>query len=188
MLTFISPRLFRFRYMSRDLDKPYTGGFIGKTHHFALRVYIEDTDLGGVVYHSNYLRFLERARSDLLRSLGIGQREALTSGLGIYAVSEMRINYRKPARLDDELTILSHLVELRAASCVIHQQITRGGELITDAVVTAAFLTPEGRPRRHPPEWRKKFEEMLDLVPSDLSTLTPQPSPQTPTPAPRQNR
>jgi acyl-CoA thioester hydrolase len=146
--------------MSRELEKPYTGGFIGATHYFALRVYIEDTDLGGVVYHSNYLRFLERARSDLLRSLGINQRDALHTGLGIYAVSDMHIKYRRPARLDDELTILSRLVELRAASCVLDQQIVRGSELIAEAVVTAAFLTPEGRPRRHPPAWRLKFEQI----------------------------
>ena len=73
--------------MNSETPEPYAGHFIGKTHYFALRVYFEDTDLGGVVYHANYLRFLERARSDLLRSLGINQREAIENGTGVYAVA-----------------------------------------------------------------------------------------------------
>ena len=79
------------------IEKPYEGAFVGDAHHFALRVYIEDTDLGGVVYHANYIRFLERARSDLLRAAGIDQRAAIEKGEGVYAVAELRIKYIKPA-------------------------------------------------------------------------------------------
>lgn len=144
--------------MSAELEKPYSGAFIGASHCFALRVYIEDTDLGGVVYHANYLRFMERARSDLLRSLDIDQKAAFERGEGIYAVTEMHVKFCRSARFDDELIILSRLEELRGASCVIHQQILRGRELILEASVTAAFLNPKGRPRRQPAEWVKKFE------------------------------
>ena len=72
-----------------DHDTPYQGGFHGKTHHFALRVYFEDTDVAGIVYYANYSRFMERARSDMLRAAGIDQRAALESGEGVYAVAEV---------------------------------------------------------------------------------------------------
>ena len=144
--------------MSMELEKPYQGAFKGHEHYFALRVYIEDTDLGGVVYHANYLRFLERARSDLLRSLGIDQRVAFENGEGIYAVTEMHIKYSRPARLEDELVIVSHVAEIRGASCVIEQKILRGHDILAKAMVTAAFLNSEGRPKRQPAEWVKKFE------------------------------
>jgi len=144
--------------MKPELQKPYAGGFIGKSHYFALRVYIEDTDLGGVVYHANYLRFLERARSDMLREAGINQRTAIENRVGVYAVAEVLIKYRKPAKLDDELIIVTRLDEIRGVSCVISQQILRGADPIADATVTVAFLTPDGRPKRQPSEWVQKFK------------------------------
>jgi acyl-CoA thioester hydrolase len=150
--------------MSTEIKKPYEGAFIGNAHYFALRVYIEDTDLGGVVYHANYLRFLERARSDLVRSLGIDQRAAIERGDGVYAVAEMHIKYCRPARLEDELVIMSQLDEIRGASCVIRQKVLRGHEILADATVTVVFLTPQGRPRRQPPEWVKKFEGIKGAI------------------------
>jgi acyl-CoA thioester hydrolase len=144
--------------MNAEIEKPYAGGFRGDAHYFALRVYIEDTDLGGVVYHANYLRFLERARSDLLRCAGIEQRAAIESGLGVYAVAELHIKYCKPARLEDELVVVSHLDDLRGVSCIISQKIMRGDDLLAQATVTVAFLGPEGRPKRQPSEWVEKFK------------------------------
>ena len=143
-----------------DLDRPYVGGFRGNTHRFALRVYFEDTDVAGIVYYANYLRFMERARSDMLRAAGIDQRAALENGSGVYAVAEANIKYRGSAKLDDELVVLSEIREVRAAACVIHQRVMRGLELLTDAMVTAAFLSPQGRPRRQPREWVEKFERL----------------------------
>ena len=142
------------------LEKPYEGGFIGNEHHFALRVYIEDTDLGGVVYHANYVRFLERARSDLLRAAGINQRTAIERGEGVYAVAELRIKYLKPARLDDDLIVISRLDDLHGACCVISQEIYRDREVLAKAMVTVAFLGPHGRPKRQPAEWVEKFERI----------------------------
>jgi acyl-CoA thioester hydrolase len=144
-----------------SVDKPYEGAFVGKAHHFALRVYFEDTDTAGVVYYANYLRFMERARSDMLRAVGIDQRGALERGEGVYAVSEVAIRYRAPARLDDALLVVSHVREVRAASCLIQQRVMRGGDILTDASVTAAFLTPEGRPRRQPRDWVDKFKALM---------------------------
>src|SRR5688500_1580042 len=108
-----------------EYDRPYQGGFEGKTHRFALRVYFEDTDVAGIVYYANYLRFMERARSDMLRAAGIDQRASLDKGEGVYAVADLAIKYRRPARLDDDLVVVSHVREVRAASCVIHQRVMR---------------------------------------------------------------
>ncbi|HMJ93438.1 MAG TPA: YbgC/FadM family acyl-CoA thioesterase [Allosphingosinicella sp.] len=143
-----------------DFTRPYEGAFVGRTHHFALRVYFEDTDVAGIVYYANYLRFMERARSDMLRLLGVDQRAALEGGEGIYAVAEVAIKYRSPARLGDDLLVVTDLQEIRAASVLIHQRVMRGREILTDAMVTAAFLTPEGRPRRQPRDWVDRFERL----------------------------
>lgn len=143
-----------------DHDRPYQGAFVAGTHHFALRVYFEDTDTAGVVYYANYLRFMERARSDMLRAVGINQRAVLEAGEGAYYVAEVAIRYRKPARLDDALLVLSEVREIRAASCVIHQRVMRERELLTEADVTAAFLSADGRPQRQPRAWVEKFEAL----------------------------
>jgi acyl-CoA thioester hydrolase len=146
--------------MGAELDIPYRGGFVGRTHHFALRVYFEDTDTAGIVYYANYLRFMERARSDMLRAVGIDQRSAMERGEGVYAVADVSIRYRGSAKLDDELVVLSEVRAVRAAACVIHQRVMRGGETLTEASVTAAFITPEGRPKRQPREWTEIFERL----------------------------
>jgi acyl-CoA thioester hydrolase len=148
--------------VSRDIDKPYEGAFVGRTHRFALRVYFEDTDTAGIVYYANYLRFMERARSDMLRALGVDQRAALESGEGVYAVADVAIKYRQPARLNDDLLIVTDLLEVRAATVLIHQRVMRGDEILTDATVTAAFLSPEGRPRRQPRAWVERYERLKE--------------------------
>jgi acyl-CoA thioester hydrolase len=108
-----------------DHDHPPSGHFVGRDHHFPVRVYFEDTDLSGVVYHANYLRFMERARSDMLRCAGIDQRAAFEAGQGTYAISDLAIRYRAPAGLDDALVVVSRLVALKAASCRIQQTVMR---------------------------------------------------------------
>ncbi|MGL4314378.1 MAG: thioesterase family protein, partial [Sphingomonas sp.] len=85
--------------LSVPLDQPGQGRFDGREHRFAVRVYFEDTDVSGVVYHANYLRFMERARSDMLALVGIDQRAAHDAGEGAYAVTALDIAYRAPARL-----------------------------------------------------------------------------------------
>jgi acyl-CoA thioester hydrolase len=142
------------------IDKAYAGAFVGRTHHFALRVYFEDTDVAGIVYYANYLKFMERARSDMLRAVGIDQRAAIEAGEGVYAVAEVHIRYRTPARLDDELVILSELEEVRAASALIHQRVMRGPEIVAEARVTAAFLSLDGRPKRQPRAWIERFDRL----------------------------
>jgi acyl-CoA thioester hydrolase len=143
------------------LRQPYAGGFEGAEHLFAVRVYFEDTDLSGIVYHANYLRFMERARSDMLEAAGIDQRGEMEGGTGYYAVADLRIGYRRPAKLGDALLVKSKVLKVRAAACEIGQDIWRDGELLTSATVTAAFLGPDGRPKRQPAAWRAAFEALV---------------------------
>ena len=140
-----------------SLDTPYRGGFVGNEHHFALTVYFEDTDAYGIVYYANYLKFMERARSDFIRAVGVDQAAELRSNGSAYAVVEVDIKYRRPARLGDDLRILSTVDQVRASSVLIHQRVMRGEEQLTDARVTAAFLDGQGRPRRQPKDWVGKF-------------------------------
>ena len=116
-----------------------------------VRVYWEDTDAGGVVYHAQYLAFLERARSEWMRALGHGQ-ELLRDAHGlVFAVRAMRIDFRAPARLDDLLDVTVELRECRRASLVLAQSIRRGDALLLDAEVRVAALdAPTFRPRAIP--------------------------------------
>jgi acyl-CoA thioester hydrolase len=143
-------------FMGRDLQ-PASGVIEGAEHLFPLRVYYEDTDVSGLVYHANYLAFCERARSDLLRVLGIDQRAAIEAGEGNYAVAEANIRYLAPARLDDSLLVQTRCVELKAASVRLQQRVMRGGELLVELEIRVGFITPSGRPRRQPAEWREAF-------------------------------
>ncbi|MDR2858173.1 MAG: YbgC/FadM family acyl-CoA thioesterase [Novosphingobium sp.] len=140
-----------------SLPEPSSGRFDGTVHRFAVRVYFEDTDLSGMVYHANYLRWFERARSDMLRLLGIDQRAAQEAGAGAYAVAELTIRYLAPARLDDTVLIESRAVELRAASCRMHQRALRGDRLLSEARLRIGFVGPMGRPRKQPDAWRAAF-------------------------------
>lgn len=146
--------------MSFELDTPYRGGFIGRQHRFALTVYFEDTDTAGVVYYANYLKFMERARSDMLRAVGIDQSEMLRGDGSAYFVTHVDIRYRRPARLGEDVQIVSTIEQVRASSVNIHQRVMRGTELLADAFVTAAFLDHAGRPRRQPREWVEIFRQI----------------------------
>ena len=147
--------------MTLDLDRPYRGGFVGSEHHFALTVYFEDTDAYGIVYYANYLKFMERARSDFIRAVGVDQAAELRSTGSAYAVVEVDIRYRKPGRLGDDLLVVSTVDAVHAASVHIQQRVMRGAEILTDARVTAAFLDGEGRPRRQPKDWVERFRDIV---------------------------
>jgi len=154
-----------------------TGLFNGPLHLFPVRVYYEDTDLSGIVYHANYLRWFERARSDLLRLLGIDQRAAAEAGEGTYAVADLSIRYRAPARLDDAVTIATRPTELRAASVRLQQRALlappkgAGGNnddmLLAEATIRVGFVAPDGRPRRQPAPWRAAFDAVLNSEESE---------------------
>jgi acyl-CoA thioester hydrolase len=141
---------------------PLPGGiFDGPRHLYGVRVYYEDTDLSGITYHANYLRWFERARSDLLRMLEIDQRAAIEAGDGAYAVSEIHLRYIRPARLDDDVVIETTCTELGAASCRMHQIARRGDQELCEASLRVGFISLEGRPRRQPAEWRAAFQQFM---------------------------
>ena len=142
-------------------DLPYQGRFEAGVHRFAVRVYFEDTDLTGIVYHANYLRFMERGRSDMLRCIGIEQQAVMAAGEGYYAVHDMQMTWHAPARLDDALVVHSRVVQVRAAATVIAQDIWRGPTKLTSGVVTAAWLGANGRPQRQPRDWDARFKALL---------------------------
>ena len=120
------------------------------THILQLRVYYEDTDAAGMVYHANYLKFAERGRSDMLRSLGFGHRRlAHESGVG-FAVRRCSVEYLAPARLEDALTVETSLTEIGAATLELRQQVRRGSELLADLTIAVACIGRDGRPRRLP--------------------------------------
>jgi len=135
----------------------------GRVHRFPLRVYFEDTDFSGVAYHASYLRWMERARSDLLRVLGIDQRAAFEAGEGVYAVADLSIRYRLPARMEDDLLVETRCEALGGASVTMDQRILRGGKLLAAATVRAGFLTPGGRPRRQPADWMARFATLMPV-------------------------
>jgi acyl-CoA thioester hydrolase len=137
------------------------GRFEGLEHHFGLRVYFEDTDLTGVVYHANYLRYLERARSDMLLAVGVDQRATFESGEGVYALRNVRLDYRAPARFGEELIVVSRLVSMRPAAVTIQQRVMRAQTIVATGEVEAAFVSPAGRPRRQPAQWVAAFEPLL---------------------------
>ena len=141
---------------------PPSGLITGPVHRFTVRAYFEETDLSGVVYHANYLRWFERARSDFMRLLGIDQRAANEAGLGAFAVAELTIRYLAPARLDDAVMIETTCAELRAASCRMHQRAFREDTaLLTEARLRIGFVAPDGRPRRMPAACRAAFASIV---------------------------
>ena len=145
-----------------ERPNPPDGVLDGDTHLYAVRAYYEDTDLSGIVYHANYLRWFERARSDLLRRLDIDQRAAIEEGGGAYAVSEINLKYLRPAKLDDDIVIHTRCTELKAASCRMHQKAFRGEELLAEAHLRVGFVSPNGRPIRQPQPWRDAFARFVD--------------------------
>jgi acyl-CoA thioester hydrolase len=125
------------------------------THFLPLRVYYEDTDFSGVVYHASYLRFLERGRTEILRATGVDQSALHGAEEGLaFAVRRMTIDYLKPARMDDVLTVETRTAEIRGASLTMAQRVLRRDEVLVTADVRVAAIS-RGRPARIPDGLRR---------------------------------
>lgn len=122
-------------------------------HEFPVRVYYEDTDMGGIVYHANYLRFIERARSDWVRNIGAHQNAMREAGL-IYVVRRIEADYLAPAKFDEELIVATSLKQVTPARMVLAQEVTRDGMPLFRAEVTIVCITTAGKPARLPAEIR----------------------------------
>ena len=132
------------------------------THQFSIRVYYEDTDLAGIVYYANYLKFIERARTEWVRELGIDQ-SALKAEAGIvFAVRRVVADYLQAARFDDALTVTTRLEKLTGARLVLRQCVLRKAQALFEAEVTLVALTEAGRPARLPADIRQKFACIAD--------------------------
>ena len=123
-------------------------------HSFTVRVYYEDTDLAGIVYYANYLKFIERARSELVRELGIDQNTMKAQGL-VFAVRHINADYLAPARFDDELTVTTVPKSITAARVILHQKVMRGETELFRADVTLVCVTEAMKPARLPPVFRE---------------------------------
>lgn len=130
-------------------------------HRFPIRVYYEDTDMAGIVYYANYLRYIERARSDWVREIGIDQLAMKADGV-VFAVRRVEADYLQPAKFDDVLAVQTTLTQLTAARMVMQQTVCRDAAVLFAAKVTIACIGPGGRPTRLPAE--------LGLIPISPAT------------------
>jgi acyl-CoA thioester hydrolase len=150
----IAPRQLPRRRGSLSLmtdPTPHTGHFEGKVHLLPIRVYYEDTDFSGVVYHANYLRYFERGRSDFLRLTGISHTELRRlEQPTAFAVIHMDLDFKRPARVDDALVVRTYYEALRGARFIAHQRIDRGDEVVAQAVAEIVCIDMDGRARRPP--------------------------------------
>lgn len=126
-------------------------------HKFSLRVYYEDTDLAGIVYYANYLKYIERARSELLRELGISQAEMKERDGLVFVVARVEADYVSPARYDDELVVETRVKRIGGARMELLQDVLREGDSLFRSVVTIACLDTRHVPRRIPPSVRDRF-------------------------------
>ena len=142
-------------------QRPSEGQIDAGCHRLPVRVYFEDTDVTGIVYHANYLRYMERGRTEMLRHAGVDHTVAMGAGDGFWAVHSMNLVWQRPARLDDVLVVVSQVVRVRAAAVELSQSVIRGDELLCSAGVTAAFLAMNGRPQRLSKLWDERFTHLL---------------------------
>lgn len=127
------------------------GRIEGETHVLPIRVYFEDTDCAGVVYHANFLKFCERARSDFIRLLGIEHQGLANPAQGepaVFVVHRVEIDYLKPGRLDDVLEVVTSCAEIGNASLKLAQDVRRDGTLIARALVSVVLVSRSGKPQR----------------------------------------
>lgn len=129
-------------------------------HHFPVSVYYEDTDAGGIVYHANYLRFMERGRSEMLRYLGFEHRVLLAEEGVSFAVRGMTIEFVTPGRLDDRLEVETRITDIGGASFCVAQEVRRDGVLLAEANLKLVVITPAGKAARLPKAVRKVIEEL----------------------------
>ncbi|MDY8108089.1 tol-pal system-associated acyl-CoA thioesterase [Fulvimarina sp. 2208YS6-2-32] len=135
------------------MNSELAGRLTDSGHELDVRVYFEDTDFSGVVYHARYLHFLERGRSDFLRLKGIGHRELLDGAFGepmSFAVRRMEIEFLRPARVDDVLLVETRTRQIGGARVLLDQTISRSGETLIEANVKIAVISPAGKPMRMP--------------------------------------
>jgi acyl-CoA thioester hydrolase len=140
--------------------EPTAGVFEGREHQLPVRIYYEDTDFTGIVYHANYLRYLERGRSDFFRAVGISHTELAKQDTG-FAVIRMELDFKRAARIDDALLVRTLFERAEGVRLHVRQTITRGDEVLFEATVVAVCISLSGRPRRPTPDMLAKLSPWL---------------------------
>ena len=144
-------------------DEPSAGRFEGRLHHLPVRIYYEDTDFSGLVYHANYLRFFERGRSDFLRLAGIHHNELLAGAEPLaFAVNKIAVEFLKPARIDEALTVKTGFDAMRGPRIFISQTLERAGETLVKAEVQVCCISLTGRPRKPPTLLLERLKPFLE--------------------------
>jgi acyl-CoA thioester hydrolase len=141
---------------------PREGSLVGGVHRFPVRVYYEDTDAAGIVYYANYLKFIERARTEMMRLFGVEHEAARQTGGTAFIVRRAEIEYRAPARLDDELVVETRLKELGGATILLAQDVLRDDIMLVCATVLVACVGAQGRPVRLPAALRSSLSSSND--------------------------
>ena len=129
------------------MNEPNAGAFFGSEHQLPIRVYYEDTDFTGIVYHANYLRFFERGRSDSFRLIGVSHTELAASDTA-FAITRMEIDFRQGARVDDALVVHTAWTQIKGVRLLARQTLRRGQAVLCQARAEAVCITLDGRPRR----------------------------------------
>jgi acyl-CoA thioester hydrolase len=138
--------------MSESANEPCAGWLVGREHQLPVRIYYEDTDFTGVVYHANYLRYFERGRSDFFRLVGVSHSALLERpDPAAFTITRMSVDFKRAARIDDALLVRTTYDSVRGPRLFVSQRITRGEELIATAAVEAACIDLKGRARKPPP-------------------------------------
>ena len=141
---------------------PPSGAFEGREHVLPVRVYYEDTDFTGVVYHASYLRFFERGRTEFLRAVGVEHAALLQLPEPCaFAITRIAVDFRRAARVDDALEVRTKYHSVRGVRIGAAQRIVRDGALIAEAEVEVICIRPDGRPRRPPPELTQRMASFL---------------------------
>jgi acyl-CoA thioester hydrolase len=141
---------------------PSAGWFEGRFHFLPVRVYYEDTDFTGVIYHANYVRYFERGRSDFLRLAGIGHAELLDrEDPAAFVVTSLKVDFKRPGRIDDALLVRTTYDVIKGAKLEVSQTLLRAEELLATADVHAACIHMDGRPRRPPGVLVEKLKAFL---------------------------
>ena len=138
-----------------------------KNFHHQVKVYYEDTDAGGVVYYANYLKYIERARTEALLEIGLSNTQIKNKFGALIIVKSCNIEYKKSAHLEDELNIVSHIISLKKTSLIMKQLIMHEKELITDAEIHLVFVNSEGKPEKIPDEI---IENFMPYVKNEIKT------------------
>jgi acyl-CoA thioester hydrolase len=132
-----------------------------QSHNFPIRIYYEDTDAGGVVYHASYLNFCERARTELLRDVGFNQSSIVEKTGHLFVVRSAALDYRKPAVLDDSLNIATKINKIGNASIEFQQDIVRGDSVLVQVTITIVCVNEKMRPTRVPDDIRQALSQYL---------------------------